>query len=116
MPDGMEQKLFDHVNNLPKFLDDLEELLTNNRILRQRSVNIGVITKQEAIEWGCTGPVLRSAGVAWDLRCSQPYDAYDKVDFEVPIGKNGDCFDRYLIRIEEMRQSIEIIKAMFKSN
>jgi|TARA_B110000263_G_C15193542_1_gene457197 NADH-quinone oxidoreductase subunit D len=110
MPDGMEQKLFDHVNNLPKFLDDLEELLTNNRILRQRSVNIGVITKQEAIEWGCTGPVLRSAGVAWDLRRSQPYDAYDKVDFDVPVGKNGDCFDRYLIRIEEMRQSIEIIK------
>ena len=92
-----------------KFIDDLEELLTNNRILRQRSVDIGIITKQEAIDWGCSGPVLRSSGVAWDLRRSQPYDAYDKVDFEVPIGKKGDCFDRYLIRIEEMRQSIKII-------
>ena len=110
MPEGMEEKLNDHFKTLPKFIDDLEELLTNNRILRQRSVDIGVISKQEAIEWGCTGPVLRSAGVAWDLRRSQPYDAYDKVDFEVPIGKKGDCFDRYLVRIEEMRQSISIIQ------
>ena len=110
MPEGMEEKLNDHFKTLPKFIDDLEELLTNNRILRQRSVDIGVISKQEAIEWGCTGPVLRSAGVAWDLRRSQPYDAYDKVVFEVPIGKKGDCFDRYLVRIEEMRQSISIIQ------
>ena len=110
MPEGMEEKLNDHFKTLPKFIDDLEELLTNNRILRQRSVDIGVISKQEAIEWGCTGPVLRSAGVAWDLRRSQPYDAYDKVDFEVPVGKKGDCFDRYLVRIEEMRQSISIIQ------
>ena len=109
MPKGMEEKLYDYINTLPKFIDDLEELLTNNRILRQRSVDIGIITKQEAIDWGCSGPVLRSSGVAWDLRRSQPYDAYNKVDFEVPIGKKGDCFDRYLIRIEEMRQSIKII-------
>jgi NADH-quinone oxidoreductase subunit D len=101
MPEGMEERLNAHFETLPKFIDDLEELLTNNRILRQRSVDIGVISKQEAIEWGCTGPVLRSAGVAWDLRRSQPYDAYDKV---------GDCFDRYLVRIEEMRQSISIIQ------
>ena len=110
MPEDMEEKLNDHFKTLPKFIDDLEDLLTNNRILRQRSVDIGVISKQEAIDWGCTGPVLRSAGVAWDLRRSQPYDAYDKVDFEVPIGKKGDCFDRYLVRIEEMRQSISIIQ------
>ena len=110
MPEGMEEKLHEYINTLPKFLDDLEELLTNNRILRQRSVDIGIISKNEAIEWGCTGPVLRSAGVAWDLRRSQPYDAYDKVDFEVPVGKKGDCFDRYLVRIEEMRQSISIIQ------
>ena len=109
MPEGMEEKLFDHFKTLPKFIDDLESLLTNNRILRQRSVDIGIISKSEAIEWGCSGPVLRSAGVAWDLRRSQPYDAYDQVDFEVPIGKKGDCFDRYLVRIEEMRQSISII-------
>ena len=109
MPEGMEEKLFDHFKTFPKFIDDLESLLTNNRILRQRSVDIGIISKSEAIEWGCSGPVLRSAGVAWDLRRSQPYDAYDQVDFKVPVGKKGDCFDRYLVRIEEMRQSISII-------
>ncbi len=109
MPEGMEEKLFEHFKTLPKFIDDLESLLTNNRILRQRSVDIGIISKSEAIELGCSGPVLRSAGVAWDLRRSQPYDAYDQVDFEVPVGKKGDCFDRYLVRIEEMRQSISII-------
>jgi NADH-quinone oxidoreductase subunit D len=109
MPEGMEEKLFEHFKTLPKFIDDLESLLTNNRILRQRSVDIGIISKSEAIEWGCSGPVLRSTGVAWDLRRSQPYDAYDQVDFEVPVGKKGDCFDRYLVRIEEMRQSISII-------
>ena len=109
MPEGMEEKLFQHFKNLPKFIDDLENLLTNNRILKQRSVDIGIISKSEAIEWGCSGPVLRSAGVPWDLRRSQPYDAYDQVEFEVPVGKKGDCFDRYLVRIEEMRQSIKII-------
>jgi len=110
MPEGMEENLYKHISALPEFVDDLEELLTNNRILRQRSVDIGIITKKEAIMWGCTGPVLRSAGVPWDLRRSQPYDAYDKVDFEIPVGKKGDCFDRYLVRIEEIRQSISIIK------
>ena len=110
MPEGMEEKLNDHFKTLPKFIDDLENLLTNNRILRQRSVDIGVISKQDAIDWGCTGPVLRSSGVPWDLRRSQPYDAYDKVDFDIAVGKKGDCFDRYLVRIEEMRQSISIIQ------
>jgi len=109
MPRGMEEKLFNHFKSLPKFIDDLENLLTNNRILRQRSVDIGVISKSNAIDWGCSGPVLRSTGVAWDLRRSQPYDAYDEVEFDVPVGKKGDCFDRYLVRIEEMRQSISII-------
>ena len=109
MPEGMEEKLNDHFKTLPRFIDDLEDLLTNNRILRQRSVDIGVISKQEAIEWGCTGPILRSAGVPWDLRRAQPYDVYDMVEFDIPIGKKGDCFDRYLIRIEEMRQSVSII-------
>ncbi len=109
MPRGMEEKLFNHFKTLPKFIDDLENLLTNNRILRQRSVDIGVISKSGEIDWGCSGPVLRSTGVAWDLRRSQPYDAYDEVEFDVPVGKKGDCFDRYLVRIEEMRQSISII-------
>ena len=114
MPEGMEEKLNEHFKTLPKFIDDLEELLTNNRILRQRSVDIGVISKQEAIDWGCSGPVLRSAGVAWDLRRSQPYDAYDKVDFEVPVGKKGDCFDRYWVRMLEVTQSVRIIRQALK--
>ena len=114
LPKGMEEKLFNHFKTLPKFIDDLENLLTNNRILRQRSVDIGVISKSEAVEWGCSGPVLRSTGVAWDLRRSQPYDAYDEVEFDVPVGKKGDCFDRYLVRIEEMRQSISIINQCLK--
>ena len=98
------------MNNFPNFIDDLETLLTENRVLKQRSVDIGILNKQDAINLGCSGPILRASGVAWDLRRSQPYDAYNKVDFEVPIGKKGDCFDRYLIRIEEMRQSASIIK------
>ena len=110
MPEGMEEKLFNHFKNLPKFIDELESLLTNNRILRQRSVDIGILTKEEAIEWGCSGPILRSTGVAWDLRKAQPYDVYDKLQFNVPIGKTGDCYARYLVRVAEMRESVSIIE------
>ena len=116
MPKGMEERLSKHIESLPGFINDLEELLTDNRILKQRSVDIGIITKNEALEWSCTGPILRSAGVPWDLRRSQPYDAYDKVDFEIPIGKKGDCFDRYLIRIEEMKESVKIISQCLNQN
>ena len=110
MPEKLEEKIYNYLNNFPNFIDDLETLLTENRVLKQRSVDIGILNKQDAINLGCSGPILRASGVAWDLRRSQPYDAYNKVDFEVPIGKKGDCFDRYLIRIEEMRQSASIIK------
>ena len=109
IPEGLEEKIFNYINNFPKFIDDLETLLSENRVLKQRSVDIGIIDSNDAIDLGCSGPVLRASGVAWDLRRSQPYDAYHKVEFEVPIGKKGDCFDRYLIRIEEMRQSASII-------
>ncbi len=91
-------------------VDDLETLLTDNRIFRQRTVDIGKFTAQEAQDWGFSGPMLRSAGVAWDLRKSQPYDGYETYDFDIPVGKNGDCFDRYLVRVEEMRQSVKIIR------
>jgi NADH-quinone oxidoreductase subunit D len=94
----------------PQTVDDIEALLTDNRIFRQRTVNIGVLSAAEAADWGMSGPMLRASGVAWDLRRAQPYDAYAEMDFDVPIGKNGDCFDRYLVRIEEMRQSVRIIK------
>ncbi len=94
----------------PKVIDDLEGLLTKNRIFKQRTVDIGVISAEDAVDWGLTGPMLRASGLAWDLRKSQPYDSYEKFDFDIPIGKHGDCYDRYLVRIEEMRQSIRIIE------
>jgi NADH-quinone oxidoreductase subunit D len=94
----------------PKHLSDVEDLLTENRIFKQRTVDIGTVTKAEALDWGFSGPMLRGSGVAWDLRKSQPYEVYDKMEFDIPIGKNGDCYDRYLIRILEMYESIKIIK------
>ena len=91
-------------------LDDTETLLTENRIFKQRTVNIGVIDAEQCQDWGFTGANLRASGVAWDLRKSQPYDGYEKYDFQIPVGKNGDCYDRYLIRMLEMRECIKIIR------
>src|SRR5437762_2111403 len=93
-----------------KVCDDLEGLLTENRIFKQRNVDIGKITRADAEAWGMSGPMLRSTGVAWDLRKAQPYECYDEFDFDIPVGKNGDCYDRYCIRMEEMRQSTHIMK------
>ncbi|MFD0978533.1 NADH-quinone oxidoreductase subunit D [Tropicimonas aquimaris] len=92
----------------PKVLDDLDDLLTENRIFKQRNVDIAVVTKQDVLDWGMTGPMARSAGFAWDLRRAQPYECYDEFEFQIPVGKNGCCYDRYLIRMEEMRQSVKI--------
>ena len=89
---------------------DLETLLTGNRIFKQRNVDIGVVTLQQAWEWGFSGVMVRGSGAAWDLRKSQPYECYAEMDFDIPIGKNGDCYDRYCIRMEEMRQSVRIMK------
>ena len=97
-------------DEFPKILDDVETLLTDNRIWKQRNVDIGIVSKEQALDWGFSGVMLRGSGVAWDLRKSQPYDVYARMDFDVPVGKNGDCYDRYLIRLEEMRQSLRIIK------
>jgi NADH-quinone oxidoreductase subunit D len=91
-------------------IDDMEGLLTENRIFKQRMVDIGVVSKEEALDWGFTGPMLRGSGIPWDLRKSQPYDVYEAMDFDVIVGKNGDCYDRYLVRAEEMRQSLKIIR------
>jgi NADH-quinone oxidoreductase subunit D len=93
----------------PAFLDDLEGLLNENRIFKQRTVDIGVMTAEQAIAWGFSGPCLRASGCAWDLRKAQPYDMYDRVEFDVPVGRQGDCYDRYLVRMLEMRQSLRII-------
>jgi NADH-quinone oxidoreductase subunit D len=94
----------------PKFIDDLEGLLTSNRIWKQRLVDIGIMSPEDALAWGFSGPPLRASGVPWDLRRSQPYDKYAEVEFQVPVGRNGDCYDRYLVRLAEMRESVKIIK------
>ena len=92
----------------------MENLLTDNRIFKQRTVDIGIVTKEEALDWGFSGVMLRSTGYAWDLRKSQPYDSYEDFDFDIPVGKNGDGYDRYLMRVEEMYQSLNIIKQCIK--
>ena len=102
--------LWAFTERFPKCVDEYETLLTDNRIWKQRTVDIGVVSPEEAVQWGFTGPMLRGSGVAWDLRKKQPYAAYDKVDFDIPVGKTGDCYDRYLVRVEEMRQSNRIIR------
>ena len=93
-----------------KVCDDIETLLTDNRIFKQRNADIGVVSLEEAFAWGFSGVMVRGSGAAWDLRRAQPYECYDELKFEIPIGKNGDCYDRYLIRMEEMRQSVFIMK------
>ena len=109
LPDGLLQKIYDFCINFPKALDDIETMLTENRIFKQRNVDIANITKDEAIDNGFSGFILRSTGVPWDLRKSQPYDSYEDFDFQIPVGKNGDCYDRYLCQIAEMRESIKIM-------
>ena len=100
----------DFSNRFPKYVDEYETLLTDNRIWKQRTVGIGVVDPDRAIALGMTGPMLRGSGVAWDLRKKQPYEVYDQLNFDIPVGVNGDCYDRYLVRIEEFRQSNRIIK------
>jgi NADH-quinone oxidoreductase subunit D len=110
LPAGLLEDIAAYVEEFPKHLADTEALLTDNRIWKQRTVDVGVVTAKQALDWGFTGPMLRGSGVAWDLRRNQPYDAYDAIEFEVPVGKHGDCYDRYLVRVEEMYQSVDIIK------
>src|SRR3984885_13829991 len=110
LPAGLTDRIAAWAETFPKFIDDLESLLTNNRIWKQRTVDIGVFTAEQALAWGFSGPPLRASGVPWDLRRSQPYDKYAEVDFQIPVGRNGDCYDRYLIRMYELRESVKIIK------
>ena len=109
IPEQTLNDIADWSKGFGKIIADIEGLLDENRIFKQRTVDIGVVSKKEALDWGFTGPMLRGSGVAWDLRKHEPYAIYDKVDFDIPIGKNGDCYDRYLIRMEEMKQSLKII-------
>jgi len=96
--------------SFPAVLDDIEGLLTENRIFKQRNVDIAVVTQQEALDWGFSGVMVRGSGMAWDLRRAQPYECYDEFEFQIPVGKNGDCYDRYLCRVAEMRESLKIIQ------
>jgi len=102
--------LEDFVKRFPKLLDEYETLLTDNRIWKQRLVNVGVVSPERAMQLGFSGPMLRGSGIAWDLRKKQPYEVYDRLDFDIPVGKTGDCYDRYLVRVEEMRQSNRILQ------
>ena len=113
LPAGLEDDIAKFCDNFPKIINDLENLLTDNRIFKQRNVDIGIVTKQDALDYSFSGVMLRGSGVSWDLRKSQPYECYDQIEFKVPVGKNGDCYDRYLCRIEEMRESVKIIKECF---
>lgn len=110
IPDSLVDDIAAWCEAYPAMIDDLESLLTENRIFKQRTVDIGVMTAEQCFDWGFTGPNLRASGVPWDLRRAQPYDVYDKLDFEIPVGKHGDCYDRYLVRMYEMRESVKIMK------
>ncbi len=110
LPDGLLEDISKFNDSFLKILADVETLLTDNRIFKQRLVNIGIVSQTEAMDWGFSGPMLRGSGIAWDLRKSNPYDVYDEMDFDIPVGKNGDCYDRYLIRVKEMYESVKIIK------
>ncbi|MBL8640227.1 MAG: NADH-quinone oxidoreductase subunit D [Alphaproteobacteria bacterium] len=110
VPDGLLDDMAAWVESFPAVLNDLDNLLTENRIFKQRTVDIGLVSTAQALDWGFSGPVLRASGLAWDLRKSQPYDVYEKLEFEIPTATTGDCYARYLVRMEEMRQSLKIMK------
>ena len=110
LPPDLVSDIYEWTSRFPKVLDDIEGLLTNSRIFKQRNVDIGVISRADAESWGMSGVMLRSTGVAWDLRRSQPYEIYSELDFQIPVGKNGDNYDRYLMRVMEMRQACKIMR------
>ena len=110
---GLDEDILKFCEHFPKIIDDLETLLTDNRIFKQRNVDIGIVSKQDALDYSFSGVMLRGSGVAWDLRKSQPYECYEQLKFKIPVGVNGDCYDRYLCRIEEMKESVSIIKQCF---
>ena len=114
LPDKLIEDIKEWLSGFDKIVEDIESLLTDNRIFKQRTVDVGVVTAEEALNWGFTGPMLRGSGIAWDLRKAQPYAVYDQFEFKIPTGVNGDCYDRYLLRIEEMKQSASIISQVLE--
>ncbi|MGR3341881.1 MAG: NADH-quinone oxidoreductase subunit D [Paracoccaceae bacterium] len=109
LPDALLDDIETWGHEFPAKLDDIDGLLTDNRVFKQRNVDIGIISEQDALDWGFSGVMVRGSGMAWDLRRAQPYECYDEFEFQIPVGKNGDCFDRYLCRMAEMRESVRII-------
>ncbi|MEO0342279.1 MAG: NADH-quinone oxidoreductase subunit D [Pseudomonadota bacterium] len=114
LPQDLVDDIMKWTLEFPSVLDDIEGLLTENRIFKQRNVDIAIVTEEEALDWGFSGVMVRGSGMAWDLRRAQPYECYDEFDFQIPIGKNGDCYDRYLCRIAEMRESVKIMQQAIK--
>ncbi|KRS17372.1 NADH-quinone oxidoreductase subunit D [Roseovarius indicus] len=114
IPDELIDDIETWANEFPKVLADLDGLLTENRIFKQRNADIGVVKEKDILEWGFSGVMVRGSGLAWDLRRAQPYECYDEMEFQIPVGKNGDCYDRYLCRMEEMRQSLKIMHQCFE--
>jgi NADH-quinone oxidoreductase subunit D len=110
LPDGLIGDIKDWCDGFGKVLDEVQSLIADNRIFKQRNVDIGIISKDDAVAWGFTGPCIRASGVAWDLRTSQPYDAYDRMDFNVIVSNDGDCYARFMVRMDEMRESVKIIR------
>ncbi|MDP3490127.1 MAG: NADH-quinone oxidoreductase subunit D [Phenylobacterium sp.] len=110
LPEALVNDIGDWADAFARPIGDIDKLITGNRIFKQRNVDIGVVTKQEAITWGFSGVMVRGSGIAWDLRRNQPYECYNELEFDIPLGVNGDCYDRYLCRMEEMRQSVRIMK------
>jgi len=110
LPDALVEDIDAWSDAFPAILDDIEGLITGNRIFKQRNVDIGVVSKEQAVAWAFSGVMLRGSGIAWDLRRNQPYECYNELEFDIPLGKNGDCYDRYLCRVQEMRESIKIMK------
>ena len=110
LPPGLLEDMYKFCDPFLKVLDDIDELLVDNRIFKQRTVDIGVVDRKQAEMWGFSGVMLRCSGVAWDLRRAQPYECYNDLEFQIPIGRNGDCYDRYVLRMQEMRQSVKIMK------
>ncbi len=114
LPERLIEEIYEWAESFPKVLDDIEELLTENRIFKQRNVDIGIVSKDQALKWGFSGVMVRGSGMAWDLRKAQPYECYNDFNFDIPVGKKGDCYDRYLCRLLELRESTNIIKQSIK--
>ena len=110
LPEGLAERIAAWIEQFGPKLDDVDVLLTENRIFKQRTVDIGIVSTEDALAWGFAGPCLRASGLPWDLRKAQPYEVYDRLEFDIPVGKNGDCWDRYLVRMAEMRESLKIMR------